>query len=45
MPSMPQVTVSPRCTGPTPAGVGPVQRGDTVTCGIDGIADLSVSVV
>ncbi len=29
----------------TPAGVGPVQRGDTVTCGIDGIADLSVSVV
>lgn len=29
----------------TPAGVGAVQRGDVVTCGIDGIAALSVKVV
>jgi fumarylpyruvate hydrolase len=29
----------------TPSGVGPVLRGDTVTCGIDGVATLSVAVV
>ncbi|OJF90726.1 fumarylacetoacetate hydrolase family protein [Pararhizobium antarcticum] len=29
----------------TPSGVGPVLRGDTVTCGIDGVATLSVSVL
>jgi len=28
----------------TPSGVGPVRRGDTVACGIDGIARLSLSV-
>ncbi|AFL52724.1 fumarylpyruvate hydrolase [Sinorhizobium fredii] len=29
----------------TPAGVGAVQRGDIVTCGVDGVAALSVKVV
>lgn len=29
----------------TPSGVGPVSRGDAVSCGIDGIATLSVTVV
>jgi fumarylpyruvate hydrolase len=29
----------------TPAGVGAVQRGDVVTCGVDGVAALSVKVV
>jgi fumarylpyruvate hydrolase len=29
----------------TPAGVGPVERGDTVTCGVDGIGTLSLKVV
>ncbi|KQS79272.1 5-carboxymethyl-2-hydroxymuconate isomerase [Rhizobium sp. Leaf384] len=29
----------------TPAGVGAVERGDVVTCGIDGIGDLTVTVV
>ncbi|ASY56868.1 MULTISPECIES: fumarylacetoacetate hydrolase family protein [Sinorhizobium] len=29
----------------TPAGVGAVERGDVITCGIDGIAALSVKVV
>ncbi|MFD1744165.1 fumarylacetoacetate hydrolase family protein [Rhizobium helianthi] len=29
----------------TPAGVGAVSRGDTVTCGVEGVADLSVNVV
>ncbi len=29
----------------TPSGVGPVKRGDTVTCGIDGVATLSIAVV
>lgn len=29
----------------TPSGVGPVQRGDRVDCGIDGIATLSVTIV
>ena len=29
----------------TPAGVGPVSRGDTVTCGVEGIATLSLKVV
>lgn len=29
----------------TPAGVGAVERGDVVTCGVDGIAALSVTVV
>ncbi len=28
----------------TPAGVGPVLRGDTITCGIDGVATLSVAI-
>ena len=29
----------------TPSGVGPVSRGDTVSCGIDGVATLTVTVV
>lgn len=29
----------------TPSGVGPVSRGDTVSCGIDGVATLTVAVV
>lgn len=29
----------------TPAGVGPVKRGDTITCGIDDLGTLTVSVV
>ncbi len=29
----------------TPSGVGPVTRGDLITCGVDGVAVLSVSVV
>lgn len=29
----------------TPAGVGPVERGDKITCGIDGITEFSFSVV
>lgn len=29
----------------TPSGVGPVMRGDRVTCGVDGVAALSVKVV
>ncbi|MEN3145781.1 fumarylacetoacetate hydrolase family protein [Neorhizobium sp. IRAMC:178] len=29
----------------TPAGVGPVLRGDQVTCGIDGVGKLSLTVV
>jgi fumarylpyruvate hydrolase len=29
----------------TPSGVGPVSRGDVVSCGIDGIATLTVTVV
>ncbi len=29
----------------TPAGVGPVERGDHVTCGIDGVATLSLNIV
>lgn len=29
----------------TPAGVGAVMRGDIVTCGVDGVASLSVKVV
>ena len=29
----------------TPAGVGPLVAGDTVTGGIDGIAEISVNVV
>ncbi|MCZ4092624.1 fumarylacetoacetate hydrolase family protein [Sinorhizobium psoraleae] len=29
----------------TPAGVGPVRRGDIVTCGVDGVAALSVTVI
>ncbi len=29
----------------TPAGVGAVQRGDVITCGVDGVAALSVKVV
>lgn len=29
----------------TPSGVGPVSRGDVVSCGIDGIATLTVAVV
>lgn len=29
----------------TPSGVGPVARGDEVTCGVDGVAALAVSVV
>lgn len=28
----------------TPSGVGPVVRGDTVTCGVDGVAALAVTV-
>ncbi|MET0749087.1 MAG: fumarylacetoacetate hydrolase family protein [Rhizobium sp.] len=28
----------------TPAGVGPVQKGDHITCGVDGVATLSLSV-
>ncbi|ODR91256.1 fumarylacetoacetate hydrolase family protein [Sinorhizobium alkalisoli] len=29
----------------TPAGVGAVMRGDLITCGVDGVASLSVNVV
>jgi fumarylpyruvate hydrolase len=29
----------------TPSGVGPVARGDVVSCGIDGVATLTVTVV
>jgi fumarylpyruvate hydrolase len=29
----------------TPAGVGPVVRGDRVTCGIDGVGNLSLTVI
>ncbi|WP_026621729.1 fumarylpyruvate hydrolase [Ensifer sp. WSM1721] len=29
----------------TPSGVGPVARGDVVTCGVDGVAALAVKVV
>jgi len=29
----------------TPAGVGPVQRGDTMVGSIDGLSDLVVNVV
>ena len=29
----------------TPSGVGPVLRGDTVSCGVDGVATLTVTVV
>ncbi|WP_426131818.1 fumarylacetoacetate hydrolase family protein [Pararhizobium sp. PWRC1-1] len=29
----------------TPSGVGPVSRGDAVSCGIDGVATLTVTVV
>lgn len=29
----------------TPAGVGPILRGDTLSCGVDGVATLEVSVV
>jgi fumarylpyruvate hydrolase len=29
----------------TPSGVGPVARGDVITCGVDGVAALSVKVV
>jgi fumarylpyruvate hydrolase len=29
----------------TPAGVGPVSRGDTVTCGVEGVATLSLKIV
>jgi fumarylpyruvate hydrolase len=28
----------------TPAGVGPVQRGGRIECGIEGVADLSLSI-
>lgn len=28
----------------TPSGVGPVERGDRVTCGVEGVAELAVSV-
>ncbi|NRP19290.1 Fumarylpyruvate hydrolase [Ensifer adhaerens] len=28
----------------TPSGVGPVVRGDTITCGVDGVAALAVTV-
>ena len=29
----------------TPAGVGPITRGDKVTCGVAGVGELSLSVV
>jgi fumarylpyruvate hydrolase len=29
----------------TPAGVGPLQRGDTITCGIDGLETLRTTIV
>lgn len=29
----------------TPAGVGPVKRGDSIACGVDGVATLSLSVI
>ena len=29
----------------TPAGVGPVNRGDKVTGGIDGIAEIEITIV
>ena len=29
----------------TPAGVGPVKRGDTVACGVDGVGELTLTVV
>ncbi|NVP56049.1 fumarylacetoacetate hydrolase family protein [Mycoplana rhizolycopersici] len=29
----------------TPAGVGPVRRGDRIACGVDGIATLSLTVI
>lgn len=29
----------------TPAGVGPVKKGDRIACGVDGVATLSLSVV
>jgi fumarylpyruvate hydrolase len=29
----------------TPAGVGPVERGDRITCGVDGVGRLELSVV
>ncbi len=29
----------------TPAGVGPVTRGDVVACGVDGIGAMSVTIV
>jgi fumarylpyruvate hydrolase len=29
----------------TPAGVGPVRKGDRITCGVDGVATLSLSVI
>ncbi|MBD9372181.1 fumarylacetoacetate hydrolase family protein [Rhizobium sp. ARZ01] len=29
----------------TPAGVGPVRRGDRIACGVDGVATLSLSVI
>lgn len=29
----------------TPAGVGPVQRGDRVTCGIEGLGEISTSII
>lgn len=29
----------------TPAGVGPVKKGDSVTCGVDGVGTLSLSVI
>ncbi|WJH40042.1 fumarylacetoacetate hydrolase family protein [Aliirhizobium terrae] len=28
----------------TPAGVGPIVKGDKITCGVDGVGDLSLSV-
>lgn len=29
----------------TPAGVGPVKKGDSITCGVDGVGTLSLAVV
>jgi fumarylpyruvate hydrolase len=29
----------------TPAGVGPIVKGDKITCGVDGVGELSLSVV
>jgi fumarylpyruvate hydrolase len=29
----------------TPAGVGPVKRGDRIACGVDGVGLLELSVI